>query len=112
MGKDITRIVASGFGLVSIAALVYMAGPFLAFGDWRPLENTIIREVIIVILVAAAAGLAGFTFWRRKAKSAEIAKGIAETPKADSDADALAERMKDALATLKIAGKGKGNFLY
>lgn len=112
MGKDITRIVASGFGLVSIAALVYMAGPFLAFGDWRPLENPIIREVIIVILLAAAAGLAGFTFWRRKAKSAEIAKGISATPKADSDAEALAERMKDALATLKIAAKGRRNTLY
>ncbi|HXW72973.1 MAG TPA: type VI secretion system membrane subunit TssM [Methylocella sp.] len=112
LSKDIARIVASGLGLVSLAALVYIAGPFISFGDWRPLENPIIREIIIAILVAAAAALAGFAFWRRRAKSKDIAKNITESSKADSDAEVLAERMKDALTTLKGAHKGKGNFLY
>ena len=78
LGKDIIRIVAYGVGLSSIAALVYMAGPFVAFGDWHPLENYIVREIVIAVLLAAAAGVVGFSLWRRKKNSAEIEKGIAE----------------------------------
>lgn len=111
LSKDIIRIIAYGVGLSSLAALVYMAGPFVAFGDWRPLENPIVREIVIVLLVAAAAGVAGFAFWRRKTKSAAIEKGIEEAGP-DSDAEVLGERMKDALATLKSAGKGKSGYLY
>lgn len=115
LSKEIIRIVASGVGLVSLAAFVLMAGPFIAFGTWRPLENAMVREIVVVLLVAAAAGVAGFGFWQRRKKSAEIAKGITEAGeagKADSDAEALAERMKDAVATLRRAGRGKGDFLY
>ncbi len=112
LSKDIIRIIAYGVGLSSLAALVYMAGPFVAFGDWRPLENPIVREIVILLLVAAAAGVAGFAFWRRKKNSAEIEKGMAEAAGPDSDAEVLGERMTDALATLKSAGKGKGDYLY
>lgn len=112
VGKDIIRIIASGLGLVSVAAFVYMAGPFIAFGGWRPLESYMIREIIVVLLAAAAAGVIGFGFWRRRKKSAEIAKGITEVEKTDSDAEVLSERMKDALATLRLAGQGKRDFLY
>jgi type VI secretion system protein ImpL len=112
LSKEIIRIVASGIGLVSVAAVVYLAGPFIAFGDFRPLQNTIIRDIILVLLVAAAAGIAGFGFWQRRKKSAEIAKGLTETAEVESDAEVLAERMKDALATLKTAGRSKGDFLY
>jgi type VI secretion system protein ImpL len=112
VSREIIRIVASGIGLVSLAAVVYLAGPFIAFGTFRPLENTIIRDIVVVLLVAAAAGMAGFGFWQRRKKSAEIAKGLTETPEVESDAEALSERMKDALATLKASGTGKGDFLY
>ncbi len=112
LSKDIIRIIAYGVGLSSLAALVYLAGPFVAFGDWRPLENPIIREIVIVLLVAAAAGVAGLAFWRRKKNVAEIEKGMAETGASEGDAEVLGERMKDALATLKSAGKGKRDYLY
>ncbi|ACK51282.1 type VI secretion protein IcmF [Methylocella silvestris BL2] len=114
MNKEIIRIIAYGVGLSSIAAVVYLAGPMIEIGGVRPLENSIVRDIIIVVLVAAAAGLAGFTFWRRKKNAAEIEKGIAEGGAPDSDAEVLGERMKDALATLKNASKGatKGAYLY
>jgi type VI secretion system protein ImpL len=112
LGKDITRIIAFGVGLSSLSALVYMAGPFLVIGGWRPLENAIVRDIVILLLAAAAAGVVGFAFWRRKKNSAEIEKGIAEAQGPDSDAEVLTERMKDALATLKSAGKGKRDYLY
>jgi type VI secretion system protein ImpL len=112
LSKEIIRIVASGIGLVSLAAFVYLAGPFVAFGTFRPLENTIIRDIVVVLLLAAAAGIAGFSFWQRRKKSEELAKGLTETAEVESDSEVLAERMKDALQTLKAAGRGKNDFLY
>jgi type VI secretion system protein ImpL len=112
LGKDITRIIAYGVGLSSLSALVYMAGPFVDIGGWRPLENYIVRDIVIVVLVAAAAGVGGVVLWLRRKKSADIEKGIAEPQGPDSDAEILTERMKDALTTLKSAGKGKRDYLY
>jgi type VI secretion system protein ImpL len=110
--KDIMRIVLYGVGLGSLASLVYFAGPLIAFGDFRPLENHIVREIVILLLVSAAASFAGFKFYLRKKSSAELAKGIAEQGKEDSDADILKDKMKDALATLKAASGGRADYLY
>ena len=52
LGKDIIRIVLYGVGLGSLSALVYLAGPLIAIGDYRPLENYIVRDIVIVLLVA------------------------------------------------------------
>lgn len=113
MKKDILRIILYGVGLSSLAALVYLAGPFVAFGDWRPLENYIIRDIVILLLVAAGASFTGFTIWKRRRGSKEIAEGIAATDKKDdNDGVVLKERMKDALTTLKGASGGKRDFLY
>lgn len=112
IAKDITRILLYGIGLTSIAALVYLAGPLIAIGDYHPLENNIVRQIIIVLLVAAAASVTGFQFWRKRQSSEQIAQGISADAKDDSDAVVLKERIKDALTTLKKAGKGKSNYLY
>ena len=93
LGKDILRIALYGVGISSLAALIYLAGPFLAFGDWRPLENYIIRDILVVLLLAAAAGFGGFHFWRRKKRSEQIAEGIAaEGDKQESDGVVLKEQ--------------------
>ncbi len=112
LSKEIIRIIAVGIGLGSLAAVVYLAGPFISFGGYRPLEDTMVRSIVVVLLVAAAAGLAGFSFWRRQTKSAEIEKGLTETAVVESDSEVLGERMTDALATLKGAGRSKADFLY
>jgi type VI secretion system protein ImpL len=113
--KDIIRVVIYGVGLTSLSALVYLAGPFVAFGDYRPLDNYIIRELVILLLVAGVGGLAGFRFWKRRKGANEIAQGITagEEGQAGSDASVLKDRMKDALATLKSSARGKkGDVLY
>ncbi len=53
----LSRIVLYGVGLGSLAAVVYFAGPFIAFGNWHPLENMIVRNIIILLLVAGAASV-------------------------------------------------------
>ena len=109
--KQILRIVLAGIGLTSVAALVYLAGPLLSIGGWRSLENRIVREIVVVLLVAIFAAVVSLQIVRRKKASAKIAAGIAEGAVED-DSAVLSDKMKDALATLKSAGGGRSDFLY
>src|SRR6266478_5733642 len=110
--KQITQIILYGVGLGSLAAVVYFAGPFVAFGSWHPLENTIVRGIIILLLVAAAAGLAGFSLFRRRKAAKQIADGIGGAEQTVNDEPVLKERMNDALTTLKAASGNKSGYLY
>ncbi len=112
IGKDILRIVLYGVGLGSLSAVVFLAGPLIAFGDVRPLENPIVRDIVILLLVSGAASLTGFKVWRRSKGAAIVAEGVAGGEESEGDATVLGERMKDALATLKATGKGRATFLY
>jgi type VI secretion system protein ImpL len=112
LGKDITRVVLTGVGLTSIAALIYLGGPFIAIGNWYPLQNYIVREICIVVLVAIIAGLGSLRFYRRRKEAKALADGVSEPAKPESDEAVLKDRMKDALATLKAASGGKKDFLY
>src|SRR5579872_3638374 len=99
LGKDIVRIILYGIGLGSLSSLIYFAGPLIAFGDWRPLENPIIRDIALVLLLSGAAGFGGFSFFRRRKNAQKIAEGIAGEGDPVNDEPVLKERMKDALAT-------------
>jgi len=110
--KRILQIVLYGVGLGSLAAVVYFAGPFIAFGSWRPLENAIVRNIVILLLVTGAAAFAGFSVWRRRKGAKQIADGISGAEQAVNDEPVLQERMKDALATLKTASGNKSGYLY
>lgn len=110
--KDILRIVLYGLGLSSIATLVYTAGPLISIGGQHPLQNYIVREIVIVLLVAAFAAVSGFEWRKRKKAAANIAAGIAPSDKVEDDTEVLKDKMKDALATLKAASAGKTDFLY
>jgi len=110
--RDILRIVLVGIGLTSVCALVYLAGPLISIGGWRPLESYIAREITILVLVAVFASVMAVNWTRRKKATAKIAEGIATPDKVEDDADVLKDRMKDALATLKTASGAKSDFLY
>ncbi|WP_315832430.1 type VI secretion system membrane subunit TssM [Bradyrhizobium prioriisuperbiae] len=110
--KEITRTILYGIGLGSLASVIYLAGPFIAFGDWRPLENYTIRAVVILLLVAGAGSFGGFNFYRRRKGAQQIADGIAGTGEPTSDEPVLKDRMKDALATLKTSSGNKSGYLY
>jgi type VI secretion system protein ImpL len=63
LAKDILRIVLYGVGLSSLGAVIYLAGPFIAFGDWRPLENHIVRQIAILLLTTVVAGVVGLNLF-------------------------------------------------
>lgn len=112
LGKRILRIVLTGVGLTSLAALVYLAGPMIAIGKYHPLESYIVRETIILLLVTGVAAFGSFSFYKHRKNSQKIAEGIAGEGEPVDDEPVLKERMKDALATLKTAGGGKSGYLY
>jgi type VI secretion system protein ImpL len=112
ISKEVFRIVLYGLGLGSICALVYLAGPLISIGGWRPLETYMGREIAIIAIGALAAGVVGFQWRHRKKASAQIAEGIAADDKPEDDTDVLKDKMKDALATLKTASGRNGDFLY
>jgi len=111
LSKNLLRLALWSAGLASVSMIIWTAGPLIEIGGYRPLENYLIREALILIITAAMAGAAGFHFYRRKKSSEQLAEGIGASAKDESDAVVLKDKMKDALATLKKAG-GKGDFLY
>src|SRR5262252_4927595 len=110
--SDILRIVLVGIGLTSVCALIYLDGPLISIGGWHPLENYIVREIVILVLVAAFASVMACNWNRRKNATAKSAEGIATPDKVEDDADVLKNRMNYALATLKSASGGRSDFLY
>src|SRR5215475_4135579 len=109
--KQIIKIILSGVGLGSLAAVIYFAGPLIAIGNWHPLENDIVRRIAVLLLVASAAGVSGFSFFHRRKAAAQIADGINGAEQTINDEPVLKERMKDALATLKTASGNKSGYL-
>ena len=110
--KKITQIILYGIGLGSLAAVIYFVGPFIAIGNWRPLENEVVRQIVILLLVAGAAAIAGFGLFRRRKAGKQIAEGISGAEQTVNDEPVLKERMNDALTTLKAASGNKSGYLY
>src|SRR5499427_2990795 len=110
--SDILRIVLVGIGLTSVCALVYLAGPLISIGGWRPLESYIVREIVILVLVGVFASVMAVNWRRRKKATAKIAEGVSAAEQKESDEVILKDKMKDALVTLKAASGGKKDYLY
>jgi type VI secretion system protein ImpL len=112
LSKDLIRLGLYAAGLASISMMIWTVGPLIEIGGYRPLENYLIRDGLILVITATVAGFGGWRFYRRRKSSEQIAQGIAAEGKDESDAVVLKDRMKDALTTLKKAGGGKGDYLY
>jgi type VI secretion system protein ImpL len=112
MTKNIMRIMLYGVGISSLASLVYLAGPLISFGGYRPLESYIGREIAVMLLITAAASFGGFKFYQRKKSTKALAEGVSAAEKKESDEVVLKDKMKDALATLKTASGNKKDYLY
>jgi len=92
--KQILMIVLYGIGLGSVCALIYLAGPLISIGGWRPLENPIVRDITILLIGAAFAAVVSFKWSQRNAATAKIAEGIATPDKIGDDTDVLKDKMK------------------
>lgn len=105
------RILVSLVGLAALSALVWFGGPFAGYGSVYPFEDVGPRLVVIFILALLVAGFIGYEVWKRSKQTAAIEASLAEA-EASGDGDVIADRMKDAITTLKKATGGSANYLY
>jgi type VI secretion system protein ImpL len=96
------RAISAGSAAL-LALLIWFAGPVLGLDDTAP------RVLIIVLIFLAVGSAEGYRYYRRQQGSERIARNMGGD---DSDAPVLAERMRDALATLRDASGARGNYLY
>ena len=112
LGREVSRIVLYGVGLGSICTTVYLVGPYIVIGGYRPFENYIVTNVVIAILISAFAGLSGIQIWKRRKRTQALTDAMSGDGRVEDDSEELSLRMKDAVATLKQTSGGKGDFLY
>jgi type VI secretion system protein ImpL len=105
-----------GVGLASVSTAVWTFGPYISIFGWQPLNNYLVREMVVVVIIALMAGGGGFQFYRKRKAAKALAAGIAGTDgkgaETESDAAVLKDKLKDALTTLKNASVGKAEYLY
>jgi type VI secretion system protein ImpL len=92
-----------------LALLIWFAAPLLSFGSFQPFEDAGPRLTIILLIFLAVGGAEAYRFYIRKQGAEQIARTMGAD---DSDAPVLAERMKEALATLRDVSGASGNYLY
>lgn len=118
-----SRTVLILIGLVLLALLLWFAGPYFAFADYKPLESVVARLVAILVLVAVWAVVLQIRQLRSSRASSKLAEGVvaAEAEKgaeggaagasgSSGDAAQLRKRFEEAIAALKKSKRrGAGN---
>src|SRR5262245_49260984 len=103
-------------GLVILALLIWFAGPYFAFADYRPLESVLARVIAIVVVFVIWA----FIILLKKAKSNNASAKLANEVAAQdaggkaggADAAQLRKRFEEAVDALKKSRKGGAKNLY
>ena len=105
-------IALSIIGAVTFSVLVWFAGPIISIGDAQPFEGFWLRfTIILVVWIIVIASIAYVVVKRRRAAAA-LEKALTEPAADETDAPILAEKMQDALATLKKSSKSSASYLY
>ncbi len=92
-----------------VAALIWFGGPLIAIADWRPLESTTARIVLIALLLLLWLGRIAFGALRRKLANRKLfdalgRKGAAEPAQSGADPaqiEAVRARFTSAMGALR-----------
>ncbi len=105
---------ASVVGIIALCAIIWLVFPIVAVADVRPFESAWLRLALILLILAIFSGYHAYKFYRRHKSAEAIEAALTESEPAapNSDAPVLAERMADAILTLKKSHKTRGDFLY
>ena len=102
--KKALKLLLVLLGLVLLSLFVWNAGPYFAFGEWRPLESERARLVVISTLFELWL-LKGFIkSLRLRRLSSKLGQAIAARPSEaplHGDAAQLRERFEEAVTALK-----------
>jgi type VI secretion system protein ImpL len=106
------QILLTVTGVILLSALIWFAGPLIEILDIRPLGGFGARIACIFFVLAIVVFVAAYHIYRRRADAAKLEQAVLNLGRRQSDAAALQDSMKDALATLRRA-KGAGpDYLY
>ena len=64
-------------GLSAIAALIWLAGPLIAFAQWRPLEPEWVRWTLIAVIVTIFVAKKFWAWFKAKRTNAQMIDGLA-----------------------------------
>lgn len=99
-------------GAITFSVLVWFAGPIISIGDAQPFEGFWLRFTIILVVWVIVLASIAYKIVKRRRAAAALEKALTETAPEETDAPILAEKMQDALATLKKSGKSSASYLY
>ena len=105
------RVVLASLGIVLLALIIWFAGPYFAFADWKPFEGVVGRLVAILVLVTLFAGYVLYRQVRNAQKNQQLAADVAKQADAAPDtgeAAQLAKRFDEALEALRTRRGGRG----
>ncbi len=105
-------IAATLIGILALVLLIWIGGPFVAFGAVRPFEPLWVRLLLVGLVVLSIGGWTGYRIYRRIAANRALEREVLQPKASDEDIAILTERMKDALKTLRKASGGKRTYLY
>ena len=63
--KQIARLALYAVGLGSVTAMIYLAGPLISFGGFRPLESYLGQGIAILVICSLIGSFEGFRFFKR-----------------------------------------------
>ena len=75
-------LVLGTIGLLLLSALIWWAGPLMAFGSARPFEPLWVRITLVVLIWAIWIGLQAWKAYRRRRTNAALLQGLAAGPSA------------------------------
>ncbi len=107
-------LIAGFLAIVALCLLIWFVLPLVAIAGIEPFSNAWLRLALITLVLAVYFGILAYRIHKHRKSVEELAANIiVQEPEDDnSDASVLAEKMQDALITLKGSRKSKGDFLY
>ncbi|MEP7243445.1 MAG: type VI secretion system membrane subunit TssM [Gammaproteobacteria bacterium] len=114
------RAVLVALGLVLVALLIWFAGPYIAFADYKPLQGAVARLVFILLMVIAYAAFVQLRQLRNANASRQLVDEVSKQSDSDpstsrlaaADTAQLRKRFEEAINTLKKSRRKGLTSLY
>ncbi len=105
---------ASCLGILALCAIIWWVFPIISFGTVRPFASVWLRLALVMFIITIFAGFQAWKYYKQRKASAALASELATAAAEEqsSDAKQLAERMADAISTLRKSRKTRGDVLY
>ncbi|QEN85233.1 type VI secretion system membrane subunit TssM [Labrys sp. KNU-23] len=106
--------IVSFLAVIALCAVIWLVLPLVAVAGIEPFDNPWLRLALIGLLLAVYFCWLAYRIYKHGQSARALAENIAvQEPEDDgSDAVVLADKMRDALLTLKGSRRTKGDFLY